>query len=109
MRSVFFKMLMLIFFSFSLALQAQDLAALKSLNISKPEIAKTLKELNKMGKISDEQLSAALKELEAMSDKKMNELVVKGQQMGLEMAKKKGAEMELSKQLDQLKPKDKSE
>lgn len=84
---------------------SQDLAALKSLNISRADIKKSLKQLHEMGKLTDEQFKQASKELDGMSDQKMNALVVKGTQMGIEMAKQKGEQIDLSKKLEELKKK----
>lgn len=94
-----------LFFIFSLSstlLYAQDLSSLQNMNISKAQIKKSLQELHKMGRLTDKQLEDATKELDGMSDKKMNALIVKGQKMGAEMSKQAGGPEALAKKLKEM-------
>jgi len=101
----FIKVTLICSLLFPVVTFSQDLAALKSLNISRTDIKKSLKQLHEMGKLSDEQFKQASKELDAMSDQKMNALVKKGKQMGIDMATQQGYQMDLYKQLEGLEKK----
>ncbi len=65
----------------SSSLMAQDFTGLADINIDKEQIKTSLVQLNKMGKISDEDLKKALAELDGFSQGEVDALVKQGKDM----------------------------